>query len=121
MQRAWRAAPCCHSGSRSSFSPRNVWARRAGASCCDTCCPTPWRVATAIRIEASLSFLGLGIQPPTPSWGNLLTHAATNIFIAPLQVFLPGLFIFLALMSFNLLGDALRDALDPRLAERGGK
>ena len=73
----------------------------------------------AIRAETTLSFLGLGIQPPTPSWGNLLTHAATNIFIAPLQVFLPGLFIFFALMSFNLLGDALRDALDPRLTERG--
>src|SRR6478672_2912343 len=72
----------------------------------------------AIRAETTLSFLGLGIQPPTPSWGNLLTNAATNIFIAPLQVFLPGLFIFFALMSFNLLGDALRDALDPRLAER---
>jgi peptide/nickel transport system permease protein len=73
----------------------------------------------AIRAETTLSFLGLGIQPPTPSWGNLLTNAATNIFLAPLQVFLPGLFIFFALMSFNLLGDALRDALDPRLAERG--
>jgi peptide/nickel transport system permease protein len=71
----------------------------------------------AIRAETTLSFLGLGIQPPMPSWGNLLTHAATNIFIAPLQVFLPGLFIFFALMSFNLLGDALRDALDPRLAQ----
>ncbi|HEV8722359.1 MAG TPA: ABC transporter permease [Candidatus Binatia bacterium] len=73
----------------------------------------------AIRAETTLSFLGLGIQPPTPSWGNLLTNAATNIFIAPLQVFLPGVFIFFALMSFNLLGDALRDALDPRLGERG--
>src|SRR5262249_54292586 len=71
----------------------------------------------AIRAETTLSFLGLGIQPPTPSWGNLLTNAANNIFIAPLQVFLPGLFIFFALMSFNLLGDALRDALDPRLAQ----
>jgi ABC-type dipeptide/oligopeptide/nickel transport system permease subunit len=71
----------------------------------------------AIRAETTLSFLGLGIQPPTPSWGNLLTNAATNIFIAPLQVFLPGLFIFFALMSFNLLGDALRDALDPRLTQ----
>jgi ABC-type dipeptide/oligopeptide/nickel transport system permease subunit len=71
----------------------------------------------AIRAETTLSFLGLGIQPPMPSWGNLLTNAATNIFIAPLQVFLPGLFIFFALMSFNLLGDALRDALDPRLAQ----
>jgi ABC-type dipeptide/oligopeptide/nickel transport system permease subunit len=71
----------------------------------------------AIRAETTLSFLGLGIQPPTPRWGNLLTNAATNIFIAPLQVFLPGLFIFFALMSFNLLGDALRDALDPRLAQ----
>ncbi len=74
----------------------------------------------AIRAETTLSFLGLGIQPPTPSWGNLLTHAATNIFIAPLQVFLPGLFIFFALMSFNLLGDALRDALDPKLSHNRG-
>ena len=74
----------------------------------------------AIRAETTLSFLGLGIQPPTPSWGNLLTNAATNIFIAPLQVFLPGLFIFFALMSFNLLGDALRDALDPRLTKSRG-
>jgi ABC-type dipeptide/oligopeptide/nickel transport system permease subunit len=74
----------------------------------------------AIRAETTLSFLGLGIQPPTPSWGNLLTHAATNIFIAPLQVFLPGLFIFFALMSFNLLGDALRDALDPKLSQNRG-
>lgn len=71
----------------------------------------------AIRAETTLSFLGLGIQPPTPSWGNLLTNASTNIFIAPLQVFLPGIFIFFALMSFNLLGDALRDAMDPRLAQ----
>ncbi len=71
----------------------------------------------AIRAETTLSFLGLGIQPPTPSWGNLLTNASTNIFIAPLQVFLPGLFIFFALMSFNLLGDALRDAMDPKLAQ----
>lgn len=71
----------------------------------------------AIRAETTLSFLGLGIQPPTPSWGNLLTNASTNIFIAPLQVFLPGLFIFFALMSFNLLGDALRDAMDPRLTQ----
>lgn len=72
----------------------------------------------AIRAETTLSFLGLGIQPPTPSWGNLLTNASTNIFIAPLQVFLPGLFIFFSLMSFNLLGDALRDAMDPRLTEQ---
>jgi ABC-type dipeptide/oligopeptide/nickel transport system permease subunit len=71
----------------------------------------------AIRAETTLSFLGLGIQPPTPSWGNLLTNASTNIFIAPLQVFLPGMFIFITLMSFNLLGDALRDAMDPRLTQ----
>jgi peptide/nickel transport system permease protein len=77
-------------------------------------------LAAALLAEASLSFLGLGIQPPTPSWGNLLTNAATNIFIAPLQVFLPGLFIFLALMSFNLLGDALRDALDPKMSKTRG-
>lgn len=77
----------------------------------------------AIRAETTLSFLGLGIQPPTPSWGNLLTNASVYFFTAPWQVFFPGLFIFLALMSFNLIGDGLRDALDPRtglhVARRG--
>jgi peptide/nickel transport system permease protein len=68
----------------------------------------------AIRAESTLSFLGLGIRPPDPSWGNLLSNASTYFFTAPWQVFFPGVLIFLALMSFNLAGDGLRDALDPR-------
>ena len=71
----------------------------------------------AIRAETTLSFLGLGIPPPLSSWGNLLTNASAYYFTAPLLVFIPGLFIFATLLSFNLLGDGLRDAMDPRLAE----
>ena len=71
----------------------------------------------AIRTETTLSFLGLGIPPPLSSWGNLLTNASAYYFTAPLLVFIPGLFIFATLLSFNLLGDGLRDAMDPRLAE----
>lgn len=72
----------------------------------------------AIRAESTLSFLGLGIRPPDPSWGNLLANASTYFFTAPWQVFFPGVLIFLALMSFNLAGDGLRDALDPRTRPR---
>jgi peptide/nickel transport system permease protein len=72
----------------------------------------------AIRAETTLSFLGLGVQPPTPSWGNLLTNSSQYFFSAPWQVFFPGAFIFVALISFNLVGDGLRDALDPRQSER---
>jgi len=71
----------------------------------------------AIRAETTLSFLGLGIPPPLSSWGNLLTNASAYYFTAPLLVFIPGVFIFATLLSFNLLGDGLRDAMDPRLAE----
>jgi ABC-type dipeptide/oligopeptide/nickel transport system permease subunit len=71
----------------------------------------------AIRAETTLSFLGLGIPPPLSSWGNLLTNASAYYFTAPLLVFIPGLFIFVTLLAFNLLGDGLRDAMDPRLAE----
>lgn len=72
-------------------------------------------MATAIRAEASLSFLGLGIQPPTPSWGNMLRSGVDRILFAPWLAVYPGLAIVLAILGFNLLGDALRDALDPRL------
>lgn len=68
----------------------------------------------AIRAETTLSYLGLGVQPPAASWGNLLANSQLYFFTAPWLVVIPGLFIFLALMSFNLAGDALRDALDPR-------
>jgi peptide/nickel transport system permease protein len=71
-------------------------------------------VAAAIIAESTLSFLGLGIQPPTPSWGNMLNHATTDMDKAPWIAFFPGFFIFLAVVSINFIGDGLRDALDPR-------
>jgi peptide/nickel transport system permease protein len=71
-------------------------------------------IATAIIAEASLSFLGLGQQPPAPSWGSMLNTAQRFLSNAPWMAIWPGLAIFLVVLSFNLLGDALRDALDPR-------
>ena len=71
-------------------------------------------IAQAIIAEASLSFLGLGQQPPAPSWGSMLNTAKSFLEQAPWMALWPGLAIFLAVLSFNLLGDGLRDALDPR-------
>lgn len=76
-------------------------------------------IATAILDAAALSFLGLGAQPPTPEWGTMLGAERNQVFTAPHLVFYPGLAIMLTVLSFNLLGDGMRDALDPRLAERG--
>jgi len=71
-------------------------------------------IATAIIAEASLSFLGLGQQPPAPSWGSMLNSAQRFLTQAPWLAIFPGLAIFLVVLSFNLVGDGLRDALDPR-------
>lgn len=71
-------------------------------------------VATAIIAEASLSFLGLGQQPPSPSWGSMLNTAKNFLNQAPWMALWPGIAIFLVVLGFNLLGDGLRDALDPR-------
>lgn len=73
-------------------------------------------IATAILDAAALSFLGLGAQPPTPEWGSMLGAERNQVFTAPHLVFFPGVAIALTVLSFNLLGDGLRDALDPRLA-----
>lgn len=70
--------------------------------------------ANAILAEATLSFLGLGVQPPTPAWGSMLNAARGYLDSAPWLAVFPGLAIFLVVLSLNLLGDALRDALDPR-------
>jgi peptide/nickel transport system permease protein len=72
-------------------------------------------IATAIRTEASLSFLGLGIPPPTPSWGNILSEGRQYIKCCPWITTFSGLAIMLAVLAFNLVGDSLRDLLDPRL------
>lgn len=71
-------------------------------------------IASAIIAEASLSFLGLGQQPPAPSWGSMLNTAQRFIEQAPWMAIFPGLSIFVVVLAFNLLGDGLRDALDPR-------
>src|SRR5262249_26150592 len=71
-------------------------------------------IAAAIIAEAALSFLGLGQQPPSPSWGSMLNAAQRLLVNAPWMAVGPGLAIFLTVLSFNLLGDGLRDALDPR-------
>ena len=72
--------------------------------------------ATAILAEAALSYLGLGTQPPQPSWGRMLNEAQTLMFQAPLLAVYPGVAIMLSVLGLNLLGDGLRDLLDPRLA-----
>ena len=72
-------------------------------------------IATAILDAAALSFLGLGAQPPTPEWGTMLGAERNQVFTAPHLVFFPGAAIMLIVLAFNLLGDGLRDALDPRL------
>jgi ABC-type dipeptide/oligopeptide/nickel transport system permease subunit len=71
-------------------------------------------MAQAIILEAALSFLGLGQQPPSPSWGQMLNVAKNFMEQAPWMSVAPGICIFLAVLGFNLLGDGLRDALDPR-------
>jgi len=71
-------------------------------------------VGTIIILEAALSFLGLGIQPPTPSWGGTLSHGRAFILLFPHISIAPGIMIMLTVLAFNLLGDGLRDALDPR-------
>lgn len=76
------------------------------------------QISTAILAEASLGFLGLGIRPPTPTWGSMLSEGRQYVQIAPWMSIYPGIAVSLAVYGFNLLGDTLRDELDPRL--RGG-
>ncbi len=76
---------------------------------------TTMNVAAMILSASGLSFLGMGVQPPSPEWGALLSDARQYMFNAPYLLYFPGLFIVLAALSFNLAGDGLRDALDPRL------
>ena len=73
------------------------------------------RIGTSILTAASLSFLGLGAQPPTPEWGAMLNEARADMMTAPHIGLFPSLAIFVTVLAFNLLGDGLRDALDPKL------
>lgn len=78
---------------------------------------TTLSVGNVILLESVLSFLGLGIQPPIPSWGNLLTNAQELIWAAPALAVYPGTMIFITVIAFNFLGDGLQDALDPKAME----
>ncbi len=71
------------------------------------------RVASSIITESGLSFLGFGVQPPTPTWGNMLRNAQDQMITAPWTAIIPGLFIFITVIAINYIGDGLRDALDP--------
>jgi len=77
---------------------------------------TLW-VASAIRLEAALSFLGMGTRPPHPSWGNIIRDGLSNIFGSPWPIIGAGFAITLVVLSFNLIGDAIRDVLDPEISE----
>ncbi len=76
-----------------------------------------FRVATSIITESGLSYLGFGVQPPTPTWGNMLKNAQDQMTRAPWTAIFPGLMIFVAVIAINFVGDGLRDALDPYKAE----
>lgn len=81
---------------------------------------TTLSVGNVILLESVLSFLGLGIQPPIPSWGNLLTNAQELIWTAPALAIYPGMMIFITVIAFNFLGDGLQDAFDPKAMEKNG-
>jgi peptide/nickel transport system permease protein len=76
---------------------------------------TTLTVGQNILLESSLSFLGIGVQPPNPSWGNMLEEGMTVMQLAPWMIYVPGLALLIAVIGFNLLGDGLRDWLDPRM------
>ena len=76
-------------------------------------------IATTVLLEATLSFLGIGVQPPDPSWGNIIFESQSYFQAAPWLVFFPGAVILLTALAFNLVGDALRDILDPTQRGRG--
>ena len=73
------------------------------------------RMATVLLTASGLSFLGLGVQPPTPEWGAMLSNARSYLIVAPYVATIPGLAIMVVVVGFNLFGDGLRDTLDPRL------
>ena len=75
-------------------------------------------MGAAILSEAALSFLGLGVQPPTPSWGTMLNYGRAHLLDAPHLTIFPGVAIAILVLGFNFLGDGLRDALDPALKNR---
>jgi peptide/nickel transport system permease protein len=95
-------------------TPRLLWRHVAPNLAAHVAVATTLTVGNVILVESVLSFLGLGIQPPTPSWGNMLANAQELVFAAPMAAVWPGLAIFVTVVATNFAGDALADALDPR-------
>ena len=91
-----------------------------GGSCRSRAARTSGRcgLAAAIISESGLSYLGFGVQPPTPTWGNLLRNAQSQMTVAPWTAIFPGLMIFVVVLAVNFLGEGLRDALDPRHVQK---
>jgi peptide/nickel transport system permease protein len=100
-------------------SPRVIWVHLLPNAVAPLTVAGTLLVATGILLEASLSYLGFGVQLPTPSLGNMLQNAQLYIYGAPWLAIFPGACIFVIVMSVNLLGDGLREAFDPRLDTRG--
>ena len=95
----------------------------SGATCCPTCVAplmvqATFVAASAVLIEASLSFLGVGVPAQTPSWGNMMAEGRNFVAVAFHIILYPGILLALTVLAINLLGDGLRDALDPRLARQ---
>lgn len=99
-------------------APRLLWRHVAPNLAAHVAVATTLTVGNVILVESVLSFLGLGIQPPTPSWGNMLANAQELVFAAPMAAVWPGLAIFVTVVATNFAGDALADALDPRAIVR---
>lgn len=96
-------------------APRILWHRILPNSLTPLVVQATLGIATAVLEVAALSFLGLGIQPPTAEWGSMLAAERNQVFTSPHLVFFPGLLIMANVLAFNLIGDGFRDALDPRL------
>ena len=99
------------------------WGFPPGVSCSNHILPQVWglvivystlNVATTVLFVASLSYVGIGVQPPTPDWGNMIADGSQYLSVAPWLVIFPGIALGISVLGFNLLGDGLRDALDPR-------
>jgi peptide/nickel transport system permease protein len=103
------AARCLGAG-RSRIVGRHILPNLSG----ETVVLASLLTASAIRIEASLSFIGLGVSPPTPTWGNMIRDGAPLLLNSPWLSVFPGLAILVTVLAFNLMGDGLRDVLDPR-------
>jgi peptide/nickel transport system permease protein len=103
----------CVGASRSRIVLRHIVPNLLG----DTVVLASLLTASAIRIEASLSFIGLGVAPPTPTWGNMIRDGVPLLLNAPWLSLFPGLAILISVLAFNLIGDGVRDVLDPRLSQ----